>query len=221
MAIDQATITDAIFNGTWSAADDAISPGVDGYRVGACEYCALDVERGNELLNEAGFDRGQPIELWFNADASQDAWMEAVGNQLRENIGVDFVLRGELNFSEFLPLGDTKGFTGPFRLGWVMDYPSPQNYLEPLYSTAALPPAGSNRAFYWNREFDRLVAQGNSAANNEEAIAAYQAADDVRLEDMPILPMFFEMEQAVYSENVDNVTIDIFGHIDTAAVTVS
>jgi hypothetical protein len=28
------------------------------------------------------------------------------------------------------------------------------------------------------------------------------------------------MEGVVYSENVDNVTIDIFGHIDTAAVTV-
>jgi oligopeptide transport system substrate-binding protein len=147
MAIDQATITDAIFNGTWSAADDAISPGVDGYRVGACEYCALDVERANQLLDEAGFDRSQPIELWFNAVASHDAWMEAVGNQLRENIGVDFVLRGELGFSDYLPLRDAKGFTGPFRLSWNMDHPSPQNYLEPLYSTAALPPAGSNSAF--------------------------------------------------------------------------
>ncbi len=221
MAINRATIADAIFNGTWSAADDAISPVVDGYREGACEYCALDIERANQLLDEAGFDRSQPIELWFNAGASHGAWMEAVGNQLRENIGVDFVLRGELGFSEYLPLRDAKGFTGPFRLSWYMDYPSPQNYLEPLYSTAALPPAGSNSAFYSNPEFDRLIAQGNSAQNNEEAIVAYQASDDVLLEDMPILPMFFEMNQAVYSENVDNVTIDIFGHIDTEAVTVN
>jgi oligopeptide transport system substrate-binding protein len=221
MAIDRATIADAIFNGTWSAADDAISPVVEAYRERACEYCALDVERANQLLDEAGFDRSQPIELWFNAGASHDAWMEAVGNQLRENIGVDFVLRGELGFSEYLPLRDAKGFTGPFRLSWYMDYPSPQNYLEPLYSTAALPPAGANSSFYSNPEFDRLIAQGNSAPNDEEAIAAYQAADDVLLEDMPILPMFFEMNQAVYSENVDNVTIDIFGHIDTAAVTIN
>ncbi len=221
MAINRATIADAIFNGTWSAADDAISPVVDGYREGACEYCALDIERANQLLDEAGFDRSQPIELWFNAGASHGAWMEAVGNQLRENIGVDFVLRGELGFSEYLPLRDAKGFTGPFRLSWYMDYPSPQNYLEPLYSTAALPPAGSNSAFYSNPEFDRLIAQGNSAQNNEEAIVAYQASDDVLLEDMPILPMFFEMNQAVYSENVSNVTTDVFGHIDTKAVTVN
>lgn len=221
MAIDRASIADAIFNGTWSAADDAISPVVDGYRGGACKYCALDVERANQLLNEAGFDRSKPIELWFNAGASHDAWMEAVGNQLRENIGVDFVLRGEYAFSEYLPLRDAKGFTGPFRLSWYMDYPSPQTYLEPLYSTAALPPAGANSSFYSNPELDRLIAQGNSAQNHEEAIAAYQAADDVLLEDMPVLPMFFEMDQAVYSENVDNVTLDIFGNIDTEVVTVN
>ncbi len=61
-----------------------------------------------------------------------------MGNQLRENLGIEFTLQGNLDFAEYLPLGDAKGFTGPFRLGWSMDYPSPQNYLEPLYTTAAL-----------------------------------------------------------------------------------
>ena len=54
------------------------------------------------------------------------------------------ILVHDLDFAEYLPLLDEQGVTGPFRLGWSMDYPSPQNYLEPLYSTAALPPNGSN-----------------------------------------------------------------------------
>ena len=85
--------------------------------------------KANKLLDEAGFDRSKPVDLWFNAGAGHDAWMEAVGNQLRKNLGVDFTLQGNLDFSEYLPLGDAKGYTGPFRLGWSMDYPSPQNYL--------------------------------------------------------------------------------------------
>jgi oligopeptide transport system substrate-binding protein len=221
MAIDRQAIADAIFNGTFSAATDAIAPVVDGYREGACEYCELDVERANQLLDEAGFDRSEPIELWFNAGADHDAWMEAVGNQLRDNLGVEYALRGDLEFAEYLPLGDEKGFTGPFRLGWSMDYPSPQNYLEPLYSTAALPPNGSNSAFYSNPEFDDLVSQGNQAENNEEAISLYQQADDILLEDMPIAPMFFGVEQSVYSERVSNVVIDVFGAVNVAAVTVN
>ena len=221
MAIDRQAISDAIFNGTREPATDVIAPVVDGYREDACEYCTLDVERANELLDEAGFDRSQPVDLWFNSGAGHDAWVQAVGNQLRENLGVEYALQGNLDFSEYLPLGDEKGFTGPFRLGWSMDYPSPQNYLEPLFSTQAQPPAGSNSAFYSSPEFDALVAQGNQASSNEEAIELYQQADDVLLEDMPVIPMFFGVTQSVYSENVDDVVVDVFGRVDASAVTVT
>ena len=221
MAIDRQAIADAIFAGSREPADAFIAPVVDGYREGACQYCRLDADRANQLLDEAGFDRSQPVELWFNAGAGHDAWVEAVGNQLRENVGIEYSLRGDLDFAQYLPLLDEQGVTGPFRLAWAMDYPSPQNYLEPLYSTAALPPAGSNTTFYTNPEFDALIQQGNSAASNEEAIRIYQQAEDLLLEDMPIIPMFFDLEQAVHSEAVSDVVIDVFGDIDAAAVTVN
>jgi ABC-type transport system substrate-binding protein len=220
MAIDREAITEAIFNGSRQPAYSAISPVVGGSRDDACQYCQVDVEAANALLDEAGFDRSVPVDIWFNAGAGHDAWVEAAGNQLRENLGVEYTLQGNLDFSEYLPLADAKGFTGPFRLGWAMDYPSPQNYLEPLYSTAALPPNGSNTAFYSNPEFDELIAQGNQADSNEEAIEFYQQAEDVLLEDMPIMPMFFGLEQSVWSENVDNVVVDIFGRVDASQVTV-
>ena len=221
MAIDREAITEAIFQGTREPAYSVIAPVVDGHREDACQYCQVDVDAANALLDEAGFDRSQPVNLWFNAGAGHDAWVEAVGNQLRENLGIEFTLQGNLDFAEYLPLGDERGYTGPFRLGWSMDYPSPQNYLEPLYSVAAQPPAGSNSAFYANPQFDELVAQGNSASSNEEAIELYNQAEDVLLEDMPVMPMFFGLEQTVWSENVDNVEVDIFGRVNVAAVTVT
>ncbi len=202
-------------------AKSVIAPVVDGHRPDACKYCEVDVEAAKALLEESGFDVSQPVDLWFNAGAGHDAWVEAVGNQLRENLDVEYTLQGNLDFAEYLPLLDEKGVTGPFRLGWSMDYPSPQNYLEPLYSTSALPPAGSNSAFYSNPEFDALVEQGNEAGTNEEAIEFYNQAEDLLLEDMPIMPMFFGLEQTVWSENVDNVKVDIFGRVDVASVTVN
>lgn len=220
MAIDREAITKAIFNGTRVPATDAIAPVIDGYREDACKYCVLNVDEAKKLLAETDFDTSKPIELWFNAGAGHDAWVEAVGNQLKANLGIDFVLKGDLQFSEYLPKGDAKGFTGPFRLGWSMDYPSPQNYLEPLHSTQAQPPAGSNSAFYSNPEFDSLVKQGNEASSNEDAIKLYQQADDVLLEDMPILPMFYGLTQTVNSENVTNVKVDAFTRVDLASVQV-
>lgn len=221
MAVDRQAISDAIFDGSRTPADSFVGPVVDGYREGACEFCVLDADAANALLDEAGFDRSQPVELWFNAGAGHDAWVQAAGNQIRDNLGVEYVLRGELDFAEYLPLLDEQGVTGPYRLGWSMDYPSPQNYLEPLYSTAALPPNGSNTSFYSNPEFDALIQQGNSASSSEEAIEFYNQAEDILLRDMPIMPMFFDLEQAAHSENVSDVVIDVFGDIDVAAVTVN
>ncbi len=220
MAIDRAAITKAIFNDTREPAMSAISPVVNGSRDDACKYCEYKPDEAKALLDQTQFDTSKPVELWFNAGADHEDWVTAVGNQLRENLGVTYTLKGDLEFNEYLPVGRNKQFTGPFRLGWGMDYPSPQNYLEPLYTEAALPP-GSNTAYYVNPEFDAKVAEGNQASSNEEAIELYQEAEDILLEDMPIMPMFFNKLQSVHSENVSNVKFDAFGRADLANVTVN
>jgi oligopeptide transport system substrate-binding protein len=221
MAIDRQAISDAIFNGTRTPATSYVSPVVDGHREDACEVCELDVDQANQLLDEAGFDRSQPVDLWFNAGGGHEEWMQAVGNQIRDNLGIEYQLRGDLQFAEYLPLQDAQGMTGPFRSGWIMDYPVAENFLGPLYSSAALPPAGSNVTFYSNPEFDTALEAGNSAASIDEAITAYQEAEDILLEDFPAAPLFYRLNQGAHSERVSNVIINAFGRIDAAAVTVN
>jgi oligopeptide transport system substrate-binding protein len=220
LAIDRAAITEAVFNGTREPAKSVISPVVAGAREDACQYCDPDPERANELLDEAGFDRSQTLELWFNAGAGHDEWMQAVGNQIRENLGIEYTLRGDLDFAQYLPLIDEGNMTGPWRLGWIMDYPVAENYLGPLFSTSAHPPAGSNGAFFSNEEFDSLISEGNAADSEDDAVAAYQQAEDIVLEELPAIPMWFGLVQSVHSENIDNVIIDAFGQIKTAQVQV-
>jgi ABC-type transport system substrate-binding protein len=221
MAVDRQAISDAIFSGTRTPADSFISPVVDGYREGSCTYCKLDVDQANKLLDEAGFDRSQPIDLWFNSGAGHDAWMEAVGNQLRQNLGVDFQLRGDLDFAQYLPLGEQKGFTGPFRYGWSFDYPAAESYLTPLFSPASFPPIGSNYTFYEDPQVTDLIAQGDQAGSEDEAIADYQQAEDIVAEAMPMIPMFFTKIQTVHTDHVDNVRIDLFQRPVWSEVTVT
>nr|WP_285187100.1 ABC transporter substrate-binding protein [Rhodococcus sp. MEB041] len=222
MAIDRKAITEAIFTNTRTPATSFGSPVVDGYRDDACgAKCELNVDQANALLDQAGFDRSQPVDLWFNAGAAHDTWMTAIGNQLRTNLGVDYVLRGDLQFAQYLPLQDSKGMTGPFRSGWIMDYPSLYNFLSPLYSIPATPPAGSNYVFYNNPDFDAALSAGNNAASTGEATTEYQRAEDILIRDLPATPLFYGLNQAVWSERVDNVKIDLFGDIEVADVTVS
>lgn len=222
MAIDRQAIATAIFTDTRTPAGSFASPVVDGYREDACgANCELNPDEANQLLDEAGFDRSQPVDLWFNAGAGHDSWMTAVGNQIRENLGVDYALRGDLQFAQYLPLQDAQGMTGPFRAAWIMDYPSIYNFLAPLYSTAAIPPAGSNYVFFSDPAFDAALAEGNNAEGIDAATAEYQRAEDILIDQMPATPLFYGLNQAVWSDRVSDVKIDNTGNIVVEDVVVN
>ena len=94
MAIDREAIADGDLRGHPHAGDVVPRAGRRRLPRGRLRVLRARRRRGQRLLDEAGFDRSQPIELWFNAGAGHDAWMEAVGNQLRDNLGVEFALAG-------------------------------------------------------------------------------------------------------------------------------
>ncbi|MGK2887337.1 MAG: ABC transporter substrate-binding protein, partial [Rhodococcus sp. (in: high G+C Gram-positive bacteria)] len=86
--------------------------------------------------------------------------------------------------------------------------PSIYNFLSPLYSTAALPPAGSNTTFFSDPAFDAALAEGNTA-------------EDILIDAMPATPLFFGLNQAVWSDRVSDVKIDNRGNIILEDVVVS
>lgn len=220
MAIDRTAIVNAIFLGTRVPADSFAPPTVVGYRAGACgQWCEYRPEEAKKLLAEAGFDTSVPVEIWFNAGAGHDGWMTAVGNMFRK-IGLTYKLRGNLQFNEFLSKRDAKEMTGPFRLAWVMDYPSIENFLAPQYSTAALAPAGSNTTFYSSKAFDEALSAGDRAPTIEAAGAAYEKAENVLVQDLPAAPLFSGLDQAVWDKRVSGVGYNILGEIELADVIV-
>ncbi|MFV2106964.1 peptide ABC transporter substrate-binding protein [Micromonospora sp. LOL_015] len=199
LAIDRQGIIDAVFDGRFTPAEGVVAPTFDGYRPGVCEYCTQDVDRAKELLEEAGGWDGEPLVLWANAGAGHEQWLQAVGDQLKAALGIDYELKVNLQFPEYLATADDKKFTGPFRLGWGPDYPVVETYLYPLYGSGS----DSNSSGYNNPDFDALIAQGDAAADLEAAIPFYNQAEDLIVEDMPVIPMWFSKIAALYGENVD------------------
>jgi ABC-type oligopeptide transport system substrate-binding subunit len=199
MAIDRQAIIDAVFDGRQVPAEGVVSPQFDGFRPGACEFCAYDPEAAQALLEEAGGWQWGTLELWANAGAGHENWLQAVGDQLNTNLGIDYTLEISLEFPEYLEKAQNSDFTGGYRLGWGPDYPVIETYLAPLYQTGN----SSNYSGYSNQEFDQLIAEGDAAPSLEEAIPAYQAAEDIIVQDLPVIPMWFAAELAVWSTNVE------------------
>jgi ABC-type transport system substrate-binding protein len=216
MAVDRQEISDKIFLGGRSPANSVIPPNLQG-RDEVCDSWNFDPDAAKALWDAAG-DPG-PITVWFNSGSGHEDWIEAVVNMWGQNLGLDTstVSFESLEFSEYLPLLDNQEVTGPFRLGWGQDYPSPLNFLEPLYASYNAPPVGSNNTFYDNPDFDAALAAGKDkvAASGQlaDGLDDYFAAEDLLCDDAQVMPVYFNKAQYVWSDNASDVFIDSYSDL--------
>ncbi|GIH04423.1 peptide ABC transporter substrate-binding protein [Rhizocola hellebori] len=208
-AIDREEIVNAVFQGSQKAAYSFVSPVVAGYRDKSCG-AACDFKPAEAKAAYAAAGGPKSLNISYNADGGHKQWVDATCNQLKANLGVECVGTPEAKFADLLQNVEDKKDVGMFRMGWVMDYPSMENYLNPLYSTNG----SSNYYGYSNAEFDNLVKQGSAAATSDEAIKKYQQAEDLLARDMPVLPLRFGQNNFGHSTKVKNVSMDLFNRVD-------
>jgi oligopeptide transport system substrate-binding protein len=209
MAINRQEITDQVFLGSQTPATSFVSPVVSGYRENTCgDNCKYDPAKAKALYADA---KGpSELKITYNADGPHKAWVDATCNQIKASLGVNCTGVGEPKFADLLTKVEKKQPVGLIRLGWIMDYPLMENYLGPLYATGG----SSNYYGYSNTAFDDLVKAGRAAATPEEAIAKWQAAEDILAKDMPVIPLRNGQNVFGFSEKVSNVNVDLFQKVD-------
>ncbi|GII67246.1 peptide ABC transporter substrate-binding protein [Sphaerisporangium krabiense] len=213
MAIDRQAIVDAVYDGAFKPMASLVAPLVPGYRENACgETCVFDKAKAKALYDAAGGFSGT-LNLYFsNADPSYEQWMQAVANQLKENLGVADVRFRKIPAADYLSTLREKKEDGPYRNNWVMDYPSPQNYLQNMWGDG-------NRMGWDSKEFRDLIGKANAAPSMEASIPLYQQAEDIALREMPMIPLWNWQDQAGYSSKISDVHIDAYSpNLDTITV---
>ena len=216
MAIDRDLINKQIFNGTRPPVDGWVSPVVDGFKPGACgEACIFNPEKAKELYQKSGGYQGT-LQLSVNGDGGHGPWAEAACNSIKNTLGLECVANITPDFKTIRDQIGKRELKGIFRSGWVMDYPSIENFLAPIYGTGA----GSNDTGYSNKEFDAKLAEAASASTTEEANVLYQEAEAILAEDFPTMPMWIYLDQSGYSNRVTDVKLDPFGKLDLTAIKV-
>ncbi|GIG89536.1 peptide ABC transporter substrate-binding protein [Plantactinospora endophytica] len=215
MAIDRDEITKSIFKESQISARSFVSPVVAGYRDDTCgEACEFNPTKAKELYQAAGGPA--ELKITYNGDGGHKDWVDATCNQLKTNLGVDCVGAAEPKFSDLLTKVEGKQPVGLIRMGWLMDYPSMENYLGPLYTTNG----SSNYYGYSNPDFDRLVQEGTTAATPDEAVKKYQQAEDILATEMPVIPLRFGQNVYAHSTRVKNVEVDLFQVVDMTKIEV-
>jgi ABC-type oligopeptide transport system substrate-binding subunit len=188
-----------------------------------CPSWNYDPEGAKAIWDAAG-----PIEIpavWFNSGAGHEDWVAAIVQMWDNVLGIDSskTVFETYPWADYITQLDNGEATGPFRLAWGQDYPSPLNFLEPLYASYMTPPIGSNDAWYNNPDFDAALAAGKAAVaasgNVADGIAHYEAAEDILCDDAQTMPIRFGLNQYVWNENVDNVNMDSYGNVDYLQIT--
>lgn len=218
MAIDRDAIDHQLLGDTVVPAKSLVTPLLKlGHRDDPCgDACRYDPAEARRLYEAAGGIPGDKTTFWFNSGSGHDAYVRAIAGQLKENLGLSVTLKRQ-QWSQYTKTLDGHDVTGPYRLGWMMDYPSPENYLGPVYGTKG----SANGTGYSNPEVDRLLARGDAARTPQDAVVYYQRAEDLVLEDLPVLPLWFGTSPLVHSERVTNLQRDSMGYLmlDRVAVT--
>lgn len=208
MAMDREEINDNIFDGAMTPAKGFLAPILPASRndEDVCEYCDFDPERATELWEEAGGP--SEFTMYTDTGTGHDEYVEAVANQWQANLPIDNINFESLEFAQYLDLHEQRDVTGPYRLGWLLAYPSAQYAMEPLYTTDA----SNNYGDYSNPEFDEALDRANEAPP-EEADSLYQEAEDILMEDMPVMPLFYQDYFVVHTPRVDNVYSDLASYV--------
>ncbi|MFK4728091.1 ABC transporter substrate-binding protein [Agromyces mediolanus] len=204
-AINREEITDVIFEGTRTPAHDFTSPVIDGYSedIPGSDVLDFDADEAKKLWAEA--DAISPwsgsFQIAYNADGGHQGWVDAVANQLKNNLGIDASGAPYPTFAEVRTAVTDRTIQTAFRTGWQADYPALFNFLGPLYGTGA----GSNDGDYSSPEVDSLLKEGLAETDIDAANKKFQQVQEVLFKDLPAVPLWYATVNGAWSENVDNV----------------
>ena len=194
LAIDRDYVANTIMQGTYSAADSIVGPGIvdeSGYfhDNGNAPYISADYEanlaEAKKLLEEAGYPNGEgyPTIEYSTNDAGYHVPLAEYLQQAWGDLGITLTIN-KMEWSSFTP-ARRAGEYDVARNGWVMDYNDPSNMLD-LFCSGN----GNNDGKYSNADFDAAI-DASRVADSAEHFAQLHKAEDILMEDMGCLPIAY------------------------------
>lgn len=182
LALDREHLCDRILEGRGIPAKSVLPPGMPGYVERS--WLPKDLAKAKELLRQAGYPDGRglaPLTLLHRNDPNTRRVMEAIAHDF-EQLGVRIELQAR-DWSSFLEMVEVRP-RPCFALGWVADYPDPDNFLHVLFHSSMFGQMG-NHCWYSNPRVDELTARARAMVEMKDRAPLYQAAEDLILDECP------------------------------------
>ena len=165
----------------------------------------FDPAKAKALMIKAGFneDKKVPkITIMVNAGDEHRRLAENIQAQIKRNLGIDVEVANEewkvyLNRLKVDP-------PSIFRMGWVADYPDPDNFLNLMTTYSA-----NNHTRWKNKEFDQIVEEGVGQLDRDKRRAIYSRAQKLMMEeDYPAMPLYTSVRHKLINKRVENYPVN-------------
>lgn len=214
-AIDRKKIVDYTTKGTGVVGNHGIVPlGMPGYNYAAVKGYDFDLAKAQEELALAGYPNGKnfpPLILHINSGGGRNEKIaEAVTAMLQENLNIKVSIEQALwaQHTENLETGKYQFW----RLGWVADYPDPENFLN-LYYGKHVPKNLTEKAYinpfrYKNPAYDALLEKALAESDDKKRNMLYEQLDQMALNDAPTLTIYYPLNITLFQPWVKNFAIN-------------
>src|SRR2546425_813120 len=199
MATDRALVAKTVLMDILLPAKGVLPPGMPGYDENLTGI-PYDPEGAKALLDEAGGpDILKDVTLLTSGQgAAPSEALAAVTALWKQNLGVAIQIEQE-ELGIFLRDVDRGNFK-MFSLGWIADYPDPQNFLEiKLHSQSP-----DNETKYSNPEVDKLLDSARTETDQAKRTSDYQEAEKIIVDDAPWVPLFYGQDSVLVKPYVKN-----------------
>lgn len=190
-----------IYAGQLTAGQQILPPGMPGYE--ELDLYPYDVDKAKELVEEAD-PKDRSVTVWTNNEPQTQESGEYLESVLDE-IGLDATLKvvNAKNYYGLVGNASTPDTDAGF-LAWFQDYPNPNTFLQPLFSSEAIAATGAtNLSRYSNPEFDKRLSELAKETLGPEQEAAYAELDRQVMEDAAGAPYGSLAISTFVSEEID------------------
>ena len=166
--------------------------------------------KAKKLIEQMDFKKSSElpkIQIFYNSTADHKMIAENIQSQLKKNIGLNVELNSQ-EWKTYLHRLKTKDVE-IFRLGWLADYPDPDNFMSLMTSFS-----DNNHTNWKNKKFDTFVLQAMTTADESKRKELYDQAQKILLEeDTAVFPIFTTVSHLLISPRIKNYPLNVMSYI--------
>ena len=194
-AIDLQSIAENVLDGRVSPATGVIPPGFPSYTENLRSY-HFNPDLARELMQESQYADALAsgdfprvtLTISGSFGAAIPTYLEVILEQWRQELGIEVDIQ-QTEWATFLQDANDKKYQ-MFSLGWVADYPDPENFLDVLLHSDSQ----SNHTNYGNPEVDRLLEEARTERDRARRFELYNQAEQMIIDDAPWVWTWFSGE---------------------------